>query len=672
MSRYLICSGSQRCNTLTIARLMLSTMLFWVAEGSASFLDGIKFDPTEVDAIFRFERIDKHGGGDTSNDTRETEWEVGLRLRQTGHILDPGISSFLLDIEPIYEKNKFESSTYQEETSGDLLNYLLQLNLLDKTPGPLSFGLHAQRSSTDISGSLGSRYDNVIDSKRATVKWKTTAFPMSFIIEEKLLDQEFHSSQSNQLTERDEVLQTWAIRGNSSKLNLRLEHKTLDDRILSRDNDYDQDQAYLNHRLPWGRDSELISRFNFLEREGFNAYKRLTLDEIARIRHTDTTFSKTSYRFNETTQNIKTDQHYAKFELNHRLYKNLTTIGSVNIDKLNSENLDDQSKGIDIQTNYHKQGLFGASVNAGVGVGYEETDRESMAGFIDVIDESHVVPLSGQVTLKTRFILSSTIIVTNNDGTLVYEEGLDYEVNQLTGNLTELQIFSGGRIDPDDIILVSYQSSALPSQEFSTTLTRYNLALDWGWLRVSHLDRKSNDKLISGADESFLNDTRFMLTDIEFRWKINNNDLLLEAERSFTLAGNFESTTYTYRQLLSWINSKDLRWNLSATESYTTQLNRDTDLYSVDLSIDWRPAPALSVRPTVGYWKRYDTENTPLQEKREDEFLTAGFRLHWKYRKILIDFSYYHNKRSILSHQTGNETQTDEDRLMFNLTRRFL
>lgn len=645
-------------------------MVFGVFEVNASWLENLTLYPTKVDAVISYERTDNDSSGDKNHSSRETQSEAGARISQQGHVLDPGIAWFLLNFEPTYTRDEFDSDTLTEDSSGDILNYLFQLGLLRDTPDPFSYDLTAQRISNNTSGSLGSLYDNVIDSKQVAVNWKTKAFPMSFIYKEEILEQDFRTIDSNLVSKRDEVLQTWSITGRSSKLNLRLQHKTLDDRITTRNNDHQLDQAILNHQLPWGRDSELRSRFDFYDRTGFNANERLTVEEIARIRHTDNLFSRSSLRFNSVTQSIKTEEKFAKFELNHQLYSNLTSTASMNVKSRESENLDEQSKYIDLDSRYQKQNFYGALVNAGLGVGYKETDRESSVGLISIADESHVTTLSGTFTLNNRFILSASIIVISDDGTLVYVEGIDYEVNSLSGDLTEILTIPGSRINEGDTLLVSYQASALPSQEFSTTQTRYNLGFDLGWFQFSHMDRRSDDTLKSGADESFLNDSRNTVTNLLFRWKVKGNDFRVGAERRYILAGGFDSTIYTYQQSLSWLYSSKTQLNLTATEAFTEQELRDTDLYSLDLSLDLKPYPGMTVRPTLGYWKRQDKDGLTAV-KRDDEFISAGFRLHWKYRKVDMNFSYFHNQRDI-NIEPDSKVRSEEDRVMFKLTRRFL
>ncbi|MBL3588419.1 MAG: hypothetical protein JMN24_01330 [gamma proteobacterium endosymbiont of Lamellibrachia anaximandri] len=653
--------------------LIFSMITLWTTNSRALSWDELTFYPTKFEAVVDFDGTNRRKSGSS----RETEWRAGVRVEQDGYALDPGIALFHLDIEPMYTWGDFESSDMSQENSGELLNYLFQLNLLQGTPGPVGFDLSTQRSTNYNTGSLGSRNDNVIDTTRATVNWKNPAFPTNLTYEERSLQEEFRSRLSSAVSERDETLKRWAIKGRSSKLDLRLEHKSLDDQTI-RDQDYEIDEANISHRLPWGNDSRLRSRFDYYDRTGFNANKRLTFDEFARIQHTPNLYSRTSYHYHSIKQNIKNIEHRGIFELNHQLYKNLKTKVHTNITSRNSDNADEDKWLIGLDSKYSKQDLFGASVMAGLGGSYQETDRVSNQEVVEVIDESHIVPLTGSVILNQRFILTGTIIVTDDTGALVYAEGSDYIVIPLAGDLTQLQTIPGGRIDTGDTLLVSYKAEPLPSQTFSTIRTNFNLGIDLGWVRFSHSDNVSDDKLMSGADESFLNDTRNTITDIEFRTKLATVNTVVGAARRFTLAGGFESTTYTSRQLLSWTTSssttsRGIQWNLNATQSFTEQESLDTDLYRIDLSAHWYPFARLSIHPTLGTWKRYDTGDAITGGRRDDEFITAGVRGNWRYRELDLSFNYHHDRRttSTFAQPAGTTTQSVEDRLMFTLRRRF-
>ncbi len=642
--------------------IIIALTMLAVTSGNARAAGWLTFYPTDIEAVARFYSVDRRSN---NNHSLDTEWRAGIRISKEGYSLDPGIARFLLKIEPLYAWGKFDSTTLVEDRNINFLSYLFQLNLLNGTPGPFAFDLSVMRNSNLNTGSLGSRYDNQIENRSATFRWKNAAFPMRLIYAERSLIQDFVSGLSNSRSERDEQLKLLTLRGRSSKLDLLVERQSMDDRVLTRNNDFDVDRAYVMHRFPWGDGSQLRSRVNYYDRTGFNANKRLTINETTRIQHTDDVFSRSTYRYYSVTQDIKTIEHNGEFELVHQLYNNLTSTARAYGRSRSSDTLDETRWRTGLETQYRKRNLFGIGVNGGLGFYYQRTNRNSNMGLAEVIDEPGTASLSGVILLKRRFVILPTIIVTDADGVLVYTEGIDYIALELPEDLTQLQIIPGGRIESGDTVLVSYKAQVLPSQEFSTTYTQYNFGINLGWVRLSHYDRKSDDKLLSGAGESFLKDNRNTVTNLEFNWKMRSFNTTVAAERRFYQVGNFKSTAYTFRQLLSWKASNRLLLNLNMVESFTNTTTLNTDLYNLQLTLDWQPLIGLSVRPTLGAWKRLDKGNTLPGGSRDDTFITAGFTLRWLYRKVSMDLGYHHNRR------TTNADQTVENRVMFNLRRRF-
>lgn len=644
-----------------------SNILCTASEAQPEPETGLILYPVELEAFLDLDHIEHNSSNSFSN---QTDWEFGVNLTQQGYYLDPAISWFSVNIQPSWTVGTYETDSGKDDRDGEQFNYLFQLNIFRDTPHLFGVNLDAYQNSNSVTGNFGSKYDNVIESKSAELKWKNKAFPMSLSVKEETLQQDFFNNTSNQLSQRNELTNSIIVSGRSSELNLRVEHKKMDDRVIARNNDFEQDQAYINHNLEWGKGSNLFSRLDYFDRSGFNAYTRSSLNETARIQHTDNIDSQTNYQLSSTDQNIKSDEQVASFQLNHRLYRNLNSSAKIYNETEKSDVLDEKIQGIELQSRYNKTQFFDANVNAGLGFAYKETDRNTGSGLFDVVDESHVIPLSGSVTLNTRFIITSTVIVSNELGTLIYSAGLDYEINDLPGDLTEIQAIPGGQINTGDTILVSYQATALPTQEFSTSQWNYNLGFDLGWVRFSHADRASDDKLASGADAGFLNDTRLTITNLNFDWNINDIQINLGAERSFNRNSDFESTTFTYQQQLTWQATRFSRWNISLTESYIEPNLRNSDLISARLFVDWRVNSQLTVKPSLSYWLRKDKDHVTDKESN-DEYTAAKIDMHWNYRKVRMDLSYQHNERNIENLLATAKTNTTEDRIMFTLTRRF-
>lgn len=621
--------------------------------------------PLDAEAILRFDGTKRTL--DNGLNSTDTEWRAGVRIRQEAYTLDPAIARYLVEIEPVWSISKYKFGGVADKQDGNFYNYLITADVLQGTPGPVGFNLALLQTHDLSTGSLGSRYENSIRDSTASIRWKNEAFPMRFMYNSRDLKQDFRSSLNAPASERDEKLDTLTLEGRSSKMDLLIERQILDDRVRSRDNDYEQNLASLNHRLFWGKDSSLRSYVNYFDRIAFNSNRQLRLNEDLQIQHTENVYSQSRYSFQSVKQDFKSIEHTGYFQLNHRLYNNLQTYGEVRGLTRTSDAADVKQWRTGLGANYSKGGLpFGASVSAGARYIYELTDRESKLGLVEVVDEAHVVALGGEAILNRRFILTSTIIVTDADGQLVYSQGSDYEVFELASELTQIQAIPGGRIENGDTILVSYKAQALPSAEFSTTYTTVSLGFSLPWMRFTHYNYKVDNNLRSGAGGSFLTDRQDMVTRLDFNWHMSAIDATMAAERRFYTVNDFESTAYTFTQQFGWAASGRIRMSLNFLQQFTETTNLDTNLYNMNLMINWQPYYNLTVHSTLGAWRREDSWMTDTTSgQRDDTYIFAGVGLIWYYRKVTLTFDLYSNQRTI------NETDTRENRIWFNLRRRF-
>ena len=628
--------------------------------------------PTRIEAFTGFDGYYKRYLDD--GDSLDYQWDVGIEIDQQGYILDPRIFGFSFNISPRYYWGKYDTGDRSETQKGNGLSYLIQADFLRGAKKPFSFSATALRSTNFNSGSFGSRYDSEVESKSAIASWHNPAFPMKLSYEDRYLNQTFLSGrvgENRPTTQRDERVKTLTLRGRSSKTSLVAEHLTLDDNIPGRNLDYQRDRIDLKHFFPWGKGSSLNSMFLYDDRRGFNANRRIRLDERAKIQHTSNISSRSRYSFSLIDRNYETIVNNGSFALSHLLYSNLVTTANLWVLSQRSDPQDITRWRGGLSTRYNKT-ILGVGVTAGLGYSYQVTDRDSREVLTEVVDEPHVVPLDGAIILQRLFVVSATIIVTNADGSLVYTNGFDYEVLRLPEDLTLVQIIPGGQIETGDTILVSYRAIALPSLEYSTTNTNYQLGLNLGWMQFSHSYTDLDENLISGQGESFLNPRRDVRTRLEFRWKWSDVDVLMNAARNYNRIRNFEATNYVYRQSLNWSAFGKTFWNLSAVQSFTTSSTLDTNLYSLELTVDWRPMNNLSIRPSLSLWRREDEGEALSTNKRDDQYIAAGFWLNWRYRKITLNMSYFHNQRVIDKYQeTSGESRTKEDRLFVNLKRRF-
>jgi hypothetical protein len=263
---------------------------------------------------------------ESSGGSRNIEFEERIRLRQSGDIVDPGLASFSLEVEPTFSQGQINSTGVDETRDGYFLNYNGSLSLLQGALSPIGLTADAGRSTGETDGGLGSRTEFESEYRNAALNWKNRIFPSTLRYSERFREQTFRSGLSGASSQSDNALRSLSLAGQSSKLGLLLERDWFDDQAETTDSDYTSNHARLTHRFDWGKGSHLRSRIDYLDRGGFNANEHLTVDESARIQHTENLASTAAYGFfSSSARGVESTTHSGNFSLAHQLYRNLTT-----------------------------------------------------------------------------------------------------------------------------------------------------------------------------------------------------------------------------------------------------------------------------------------------------------------------------------------------------------
>ena len=496
--------------------------------------------------------------------------------------------------------------------------------------------------------------------------WKNSYFPLTFKFDIRDNFTITDSGLGRPSFIRDDLEQVFSIKGRSSKTWLELEQRSMDDRVVSRNNDFDESVVNLRHLLPWGEGSSLRSRLHYRNRTGFNAVERLQLDEQARIRHGEYFDSETRYQYNSTTQNITSTTNTGSFRLRHQYYRNLTTFGSLRAEDRRSDDSHRTEQEVGLKVAYQKPDLFGAVVSAHLAGEYSINDFDSSGGLFEVFERPYLVPLIGEVILDDRFIVQATIIVTDVTSTVEFIAGVDYEIDRVPGNLTRLLIIPGGQIASGDTILVSYKAAITPSVKYAALNTTTGFNFRKGWFSLSHYDTQLRFNTISGSGGAFLTETRNMTSRMDIQWDMARTSNQFSAERRFFKNGTFETTTYTLTQAVHVELTRRLQMNLSLSGSRSESDFEDIDLYVLNLNFLWRPNPYWTIRPALGGWKRERKAIPGNVSGIEDErILTASLNVRWSLRKISVDLNLRHNDR------VADDASFMDDNLSLHVRRRF-
>jgi hypothetical protein len=617
----------------------------------------LSLGPRQGESITEFDGYTRRTGEDQK--VTDYELESRYRLRQGGFIINPRLAAFSVEIEPAFTTGQFKSETRSEDRENTFLRYSGDLSVLRGSGLPVSFNASATRASGTSEASLGSQSDFVTDNRYAALNVNLRYFTSTIDYSERLIDQSFRSGFTSVTRERDEALRTIRFRGRSSKMSLEIERRWFDDRIEVADRDFTTHSVTLSNSLGWGRGSNFNSRADYLNRSGLRAFERLNIKERVRLQHTENIKSSLGYQFSSVTQTTSTTQHSGDLRLSHRLYTNLTT--SLNFDGSFSDSAtsNNMQYGAGLNIGYQKKIPWEGRLSTGIGASRRINDRESKAGFVEVLDESQSVDLARTVVLNRRFINSASIVITDDAGIVVFDLGMDYTVASVAGNLTEIRILPGGQINIGDEILVSYDFEQLPSVKFFTDNINYRVALDFGWARFFHQASRTNQELISGVDERSLTDRTQSTTGANFRWDRPATRATFRIEQRSTTSGDFDTDSLRFGQTLSHRFTTFMSMDFSASEVFIVSNDSRSDFYSADLNFTWQPLYNLSLRPHLGV--QFRNQEGGIGER----FVTGSVDLQWAWRRLVADLRFTHNE------WLRGDDETIDDRLFLTITRSF-
>jgi len=659
-----------------------------VAPAVAAAAGWFYFDPINIEAEIRFD-----GNRQTSDGVKETEGfllEEIIRLNQSGYLWDPAISTYSLEVVPIFRQDWRTQLGEKEKGRGNDLNYGINLGFLQGTRGLFDATITSSRTTNVNDSAFAVRNKTDISAHQFLFNWKNVYIPLRFTYSQGSYSQVFDETSGATRAWRDEDRQRYAISANNSKLQLTLDSESVDENVQG--NDYRLNRALFRHFIPWGKGSSLRSLVTVRDRTGFNASTLVNWSETAKIQHTESLLSTTQYEFSsQETQSLepddinKTKQHWGRFRLEHSLYNNLDS----NVRMLARSRDSDQVEQTELEFGggaiYHKTFFSELDVSLNISGDYRMTDRVTEEGAADVVNEPHVASFIERIVLGQPLVDVATIRVTAEDG-FTYLEGFDYEVLPLGDLFTELRIIPSGRISIGDRLLVSYQYDPFPSAEFDTLSTGYGLSLGYRWVNVYHNSSRSDHELKSGSIPP--PDRRDDSTGILFDFRFEKWNAGFRAERRYRQIGGYESDSLQFNQVLSVLATQEFNFSFSANQVFNEssgniffdprvdedlQINDlSSDYYAVDAVLNWHPRSNMRISPQLGYWRRKEEVRSGNLRDSDREYVSAGLRVSWFLRQLMLELWYKRN--TIDTSFAGDDiapTNKVDDRLLFSIRRQF-
>lgn len=450
-----------------------------------------------------------------------------IELETEGWVYHPAMALYTLSLAPEFRQTRERPEPGRDnDQDSTLLDYGIDVTLLPYKPYTLD--LYARRQNTELTSSLAPVTEVDSESYGGSLKLKYKVLPTILSYDHSIIDQTgFYESHEV----RDEA-----------RLNMRHDRQS---------NDTQANLSYQKvDRTASGQTTNTESLFGSL----FNSYRilpdnRMVLNSLASYRETDTNLIESSGVLVSETLNWRhskrlssnynlqyskdefagqsLDQTMASAGLSHFLYENLTTSASVDA---GSSSRGEDYYGGNVNFDYQRRIPWGM-VYANMGHNYRVTTRSEGGLPTPVLAERHPIG-RGLLTVLNNLNVdrSYPVIVTNADGSITYDEGLDYTLVTV-GMETRIEAVPFGRLDVlvPITIAVTYTYQSNPPYDDALYTQTYGIGLHlWSAWRINYRYSHSKQDLLDGIPPPVLNEDTTHSADTELVWKWSTTRALFE------------------------------------------------------------------------------------------------------------------------------------------------
>jgi len=407
-------------------------------------------------------------------------WDNGLRqwlrIPLRGQIVDPRIFNYRLSLDLRW--NQQSAATLPDRLKGRSLGWTFDTRAFSNQP--LSVGFSARKASGSTGGGANATSEFLATSYTADARFRNAYLPVTVIHSWGRQSRAWATGPDLALHEQT-LTRSTQVRAMNRKLAIFYSrfasgNGSVDSRI-------DGSEARLDHRLEWGKGSQLETTLERVRQEGLLELDRRRWTEELRLQHTERVRSRWSMRrVSSTSRGQQAERRSLNGELEARPAEWLTL--GVNGHRFRAE----VAGGMEDVTAFGPRASLAlwlparVRLNATGGVRRERRERDTERGFVGVVDEPHVVDAARGFLLDEARIDPSSIFI-RSEQLFAYVNGLDYALVPL-GDAMQVLIPTGSRIEVGERLFVSYryQLPDLPNERsvqgnYSVTLSRRGVSL---------------------------------------------------------------------------------------------------------------------------------------------------------------------------------------------------
>lgn len=227
------------------------------------------------------------------------------------------------------------------------------------------------------------------------------------------------------------------------------------------------------------KQDDLSSYIHYYNLNGFTSSRDFSVNENLSLQHNDWLKSIYQYNFFDRSAN-QTDskENDLRAGVRHQLFESLTSSFDVKGSVLHSTTFDENKEGFTLVEDYKKK-VGPATLLLGFNFDFEHHTRDSVGSFFNVVGERHVLDDASIVLLNEFNVDVSTIVVSNNSGTITYTKDSDYSLISHENGRIEIKRVVGGNIANGNEIDVNYTVRNNPSFRYDQYQKGYRSGLNF-------------------------------------------------------------------------------------------------------------------------------------------------------------------------------------------------
>ncbi len=580
--------------------------------------------------------------------TREKTYNGAFNLHNNGYIINPNLLYFQWSGDVGLYLTRFVTQEINRNTKGRLLSQNFLASLFKSGKYPLTFLWDRNINVIDMEQGGRNNYD--INNLQVVVETRDWSTPSRLQIASRDLWEVW--DRAGFRTERNQLRRTinYTGRRGADEYNLDLDYDFLNikDRIRAKWS-YSKHTANVRYIRPFGKDdlNQFNSRLSLFIRNGLSDYKNAGINNSIQLHHKYHLSSRYHHSLMITrTLGSTFMQNTAYASASHRLFSSLNTSLSTGGSYSNLRGGNTYTYSLSSSVNYNKKIPLSGRLQLGFTRGYSINNIETNNTEHIIVHERQAFVGGFHVMLNERDIITSSIIVFDEQGKMIFEEGenKDY-ILTVVGDRVELFRTPFGRIAENAVILVDYRFNTLPTMRYKTNSQVISAGVSFGWLSLTYNINRHIQDLVKGdpAGINKLQDMQAKAALARITLRRDNAGMSVYARHKLYHSRNLDfksiDTQFSFfvKPFYSLSISNKLSYSLLDHQLELLKVS----VYSLRSELGWRPSRSFMLRGYGKYRLRKESAKTDEQNIEYGASLQRYWRvltLQLRYEKRIWDF----------------------------------